>query len=45
MGHLKIINFPFGTIENLSFLYVPILKPIMVSHAKDWISVDFDTSS
>ena len=29
-GHLQIINFPFGTMENLLFLGVAILKHITV---------------
>ena len=30
-GHIKIINFPFGTLENLLFLGVPKLKHNRVS--------------
>ena len=38
MGHLKIMNFPFGTnheMENLFFLGIPILKHIRVNNHHD----------
>ena len=42
LGHLKIMNFPFGTNENLLFLGVPILKHFRVFREirnADWFSL------